>query len=249
MRTRSIPKLSRGTFLRLDVMTRIAVLAMFAVPLPAAQAQPGVGAIPNLQDGNASHPPGNPSNVSRQERASAQAAEKVRAECIQGRRTICGRILKVLPDGLVVESGYTSLMRPPLDKSWLVPGTVPAAREPNLVEGSEPACVCVGLVFLSDIPKSRSLKPKPYDYVVIQAYPAGQYHLHLGRALQRTARRFSALLQTAVSRQQRRRRNQAARDNTAPVAAGRAELRSGCPVSQPRPPRVRRGASEFLARF
>jgi hypothetical protein len=53
-------------------------------------------------------------------------------------------------------------------------------------------------VFLSDIPKSRSLKPRPYDYVVLQAYPAGQYTYTSAGTLQRTVRRFSALLQTAV---------------------------------------------------
>lgn len=49
-------------------------------------------------------------------------AEQIRAAGIQGRRSICGRILKILPDGLVVESGYTSLLRPELSHSWLVPG-------------------------------------------------------------------------------------------------------------------------------
>src|ERR1700728_4034466 len=78
-----------------------------------------------------------------------QAVETVRADCIQSRRIICGRILKVLPSGLVVDSGYTSLMRHPLDRSWLVPSTVQAEREPNLVEKNEPDCVCAGLVFVT----------------------------------------------------------------------------------------------------
>ena len=34
--------------------------------------------------------------------ALAQRVEDMRAECIQNRRLICGKILKVLPDGLVV---------------------------------------------------------------------------------------------------------------------------------------------------
>lgn len=63
-----------------------------------------------------------------------QAAETVRAQCIQNRRIICGRILKLLPGGFIVDSGYTSLMRQPLDHSWLIPGTVTTRREPNLVE-------------------------------------------------------------------------------------------------------------------
>src|SRR5882724_4299650 len=62
-----------------------------------------------------------------------QRTEQIRTACIQGRRSICGRILKVLPDGLVVESGYTNLLRSPLDRSWLVPGTATASRATNLI--------------------------------------------------------------------------------------------------------------------
>jgi hypothetical protein len=35
----------------------------------------------------------------------AQRYEQTRVDCIQARRTICGKILKVLPAGLVVDSG------------------------------------------------------------------------------------------------------------------------------------------------
>ena len=147
--------------------------------MPAVRAQTNVGANQNPQNGS--------------------AADQIRAECIQARGSICGRILKVLPGGLVVESGYTNLLRPPLDRSWLVPGTVETAREPNLVEANEPGCVCVGLVYLTDIPDRDAAKPKPYDYVVIQGYPAGQYTYTSVGTTQRTVRRFSAILQTAIA--------------------------------------------------
>jgi hypothetical protein len=130
--------------------------------------------------------------------ATAVRAERVRAECVQGRRCICGRILKVLPDGLVVESGYTSLLRPALYRSWLVPGTVPANRDPHLVEAKDPDSVCTGLVFLADSPKTRGVKAKPYDYVVLHAYPAGQYTYTSAGSIQRTVRRFACGLETAV---------------------------------------------------
>jgi hypothetical protein len=103
-----------------------------------------------------------------------QSTEQVRSECLAGRRMICGKILRVLPDGLVVESGYTDLLRPPLTTSWLVPGTVSATRTPNLVESREPGSVGVGTVFLTDLPRSRGKKPKPFDYVILLAYPAGE---------------------------------------------------------------------------
>lgn len=123
---------------------------------------------------------------------------RIRADCVQGRRSICGRILKVLPDGLVIESGYTNLVRYPLDRSWLVPGTAMANRTTGLVEGNEPGSMCVGLVFLTDIPKLRGTKPKQYDYVVIQGYPAGQYTYASLGTIERTVRRFSVGLQTAI---------------------------------------------------
>jgi hypothetical protein len=198
MKTRPIPNLSRGTCARLDLLAVIAVMVICAALLPTARAQTNARAVPNAQEGKASAPSEDPGSLPSRVRAIEETREKIRGDCIQGRRTICGRILKVLPDGLVVESGYTNLLRPPLDQSWLAPGTAQATRAPNLVEANEPGCVCVGLVFLTDIPKSRSAKPKPYDYIVIQGYPAGQYTYTSVGTTQRTVRRFSALLQTAI---------------------------------------------------
>jgi hypothetical protein len=127
-----------------------------------------------------------------------QAAEAVRADCIQGRRIICGKIVKLLPGGLVVDSGYTNLMRHPLDRSWLIPSTVEAEREPNLIEKNESDCVCVGLVYLTDLPKSRRTKPKVLDYVVLEAFPAGHFTYNSVGTIQRTVRRFSGSLPVAV---------------------------------------------------
>ena len=125
-----------------------------------------------------------------------QQIEAFRAECIEHRRTICGKILKVLPDGLVVESGYTNLMRAPLNHSWLAPGSVQAVLAANLVEGQQPDCVCVGLVFLTNLPKKPV--PKLYDYVDITGYPEGTYTYTSVGNLRRTVRRFSSKLSKAV---------------------------------------------------
>jgi len=128
-------------------------------------------------------------------------AEQIRAECLQGRRIICGKILKVLPGGLVVDSGYTNLLRPPFNKSWLISGTVTASRPASLVESHEPESVCVGVVFLTDVPKSRGAgaRPKPYDYVSLLGYPAGQYTYTSVGTVQKTVRRFSANLLKATN--------------------------------------------------
>jgi hypothetical protein len=65
-----------------------------------------------------------------------QSAEKARNSCINGRGSICGKIIQVLRDGLVIESGYTNLLREPLTSSWLEPGTATASRAANLSEGN-----------------------------------------------------------------------------------------------------------------
>jgi len=128
--------------------------------------------------------------------SAGRRVENARWESIQSRRIICGKILKVLPEGLVIDSGYTNLMRSPLDRSWLVPGTVAARPAVNLVEDNEPDAVCIGLVFLTDVPK----KPvaKPYDYVDLRGYLSGQYIYTSVGDVRRTIRRFSAKLSKAV---------------------------------------------------
>jgi hypothetical protein len=132
-------------------------------------------------------------------RTEAQRLEDIRLYCIQKRRTICGKILKVLPDGVVIDSGYTNIMRDPLNHSWLAPGSVQAQQATNLVEGDQPNCVCLGLVFLSNLPKKPS-KPaaRVYDYVNLTGYPAGQYTYTSVGDLRRTVRRFSAKLAAAI---------------------------------------------------
>jgi hypothetical protein len=130
--------------------------------------------------------------------AFAHEVEEARAACIQTRRRICGKIVRVLPEGLVVDSGYTNLMREPLTHSWLVPGTAEAIRPANLVEENQPGSVCVGLVFLRDIPKGAGVKPKVYDYVNMEAFPVGPHTYTSVGELQRTVRSFSSKLAKSV---------------------------------------------------
>ena len=128
--------------------------------------------------------------------AGSVRAEQIRTDCIKGRRLICGRVLKVSPDGLVVESGYTDLLRPPLTQSWVVPGTATASRDPAVLELNEAGTPCIGPVFLTDIPKRP--KVNNYDYVIITGYPAGQYAYSPAPGVEKTIRKFSAGLDTAV---------------------------------------------------
>ena len=121
--------------------------------------------------------------------------EQLRDRCIAERRSICGKILRIFPNGILVESGYTNLARGPLTKSWLVPGSVIASRAPNLVERRAPGAICVGNIFLTDLPRG---KPHQYDYVIIAGYPTGEFTYASVGVIQKTVRRFSANLDKAV---------------------------------------------------
>jgi len=129
-------------------------------------------------------------------RVVAQQAEQIRAVCVNARRRICGQVLRVTADGLVVDSGYTDLLRPELSQSWVAPGTVTTSRPANLVEENAPGSPCIGLVFLADIPKRPAVKI--YDYVIIEAYPAGEYIYQPVPGVTKNIRRFSARLEGAV---------------------------------------------------
>jgi len=132
----------------------------------------------------------------RTDAAMVARSEQIRAACIEGRRRICGKVLQILPEGLVVDSGYVGLLRPELTRSWVAPGTVSVTRPPNLVEEKIPGSVCVGLVMVTDIPKKPAVKP--YDYVILEAYPAGQYLYAPVPNVKKNIRRFSVGLLTAV---------------------------------------------------
>ncbi|HWW02560.1 MAG TPA: chitobiase/beta-hexosaminidase C-terminal domain-containing protein [Candidatus Acidoferrum sp.] len=123
-------------------------------------------------------------------------AEQIRTDCIKGRRLICGRVLRMFPDGLVVESGCSDLLRPPLTESWVVPGTATTSRDPAVLELNEPGTACIGLVFLTDIPQRP--KVNNHDYVVIIGYPAGQYVYSPAPNVGKTIRKYCAGLDTAV---------------------------------------------------
>ena len=130
-----------------------------------------------------------------------QHIQEMRAQCIAGRRIICGRIVRILPEGLIVESGYTDLLRPPLTGSWLAPGMAAATRTPKLVENKTPGSPCVGTVFVSDLPRLRGKKPQLYDYIILLAYPAGYYIYTSIGTVRKTVRHFTGDLAVSVRAQ------------------------------------------------
>jgi len=122
--------------------------------------------------------------------------EQIRMACIQGRRHVCGRVLQVTKSGLVVDSGYPSLLQPPLNRSWLTRATASPVRPPNQVEGVMPDSMAIGLLFLTDIPKRPAVHQ--YDYVSLTGYPAGQYDYVPMPGIHKTLRRFAGGLVTAL---------------------------------------------------
>lgn len=170
--------------------TRILLLFVIAVLSVSAQTN-------SLQSAGRAEPAPTATNEAL---SAALRFQKVRMDCIRARRIICGKIIKVLPEGLAVDSGYTNLMRAPLNKSWFIPGTVVATRPAGLIEANQPDAVCVGLIFLADLPKSKGKprKPKLYDYVNLEAFPIGMYTYTSVGAVQHTVRRFTTKLSTAT---------------------------------------------------
>jgi hypothetical protein len=126
----------------------------------------------------------------------ARQEEQLRARCIEGRRYVAGRVLQVLPEGLVVDSGYSALLSAPFNHSWVLSGTVSLNRDTSAIEEKKPNALCIGIVFLSNIPKRPAVKA--YDYVVLHGYPAGEYAYSPVPGVQKTVRRFSASLERAV---------------------------------------------------
>jgi hypothetical protein len=125
-----------------------------------------------------------------------QRAAEIRTACINGRRCVCGKVIKIVPEGLIVESGYTALMEPPFTESWVIPGGALVNRDSKLLERSEPASPCFGTVLLTDLPRRPVVKL--YDYVLLQAYPAGEYLYTPVPGVQKPIRKFAGGLDTAI---------------------------------------------------
>lgn len=125
-----------------------------------------------------------------------QRAAEIRVACINGRRCVCGKVVKIIPEGLIVDSGYTALMAPPFNQSWVISSGALVSRDSKVIERSEPASPCIGTVLLTDIPKRPAVKL--YDYVLLQAYPAGEYLYTPVPGVQKSIRKFAAGLDTAV---------------------------------------------------
>lgn len=111
---------------------------------------------------------------------------------------IAGRVVQVTPEGLVVESGYSKLLSPPFNSSWVVRGTALLQPDPHAVEQNRADAMCVGLVFLCNLPKRPAVRI--YDYVLLHGYPAGEHIYVPVPGIEKTIRRYSGSLERAMER-------------------------------------------------
>src|SRR5690349_20507264 len=93
----------------------------------------GFVAAAEISSTNASNPLVAPLNAGRTQPSAkvgtGLTTEEVRTRCIDGRRYIAGRVLQVNTNGIVVDSGYSKLLSPPFNRSWVVPGTASVNRD------------------------------------------------------------------------------------------------------------------------
>ena len=150
--------------------------------------------LPAVAQTNVSSSTNQTNHISAPERA--QRAAEIRTACINGRRCVCGKVIKIVPEGLIVDSGYTALMDPPFTQSWVIPGGAMVNRDSKLLERSEPASPCIGTVLLTDFPKRPAVEL--YGYVLLQAYPAGEYLYTPVPGVEKQIRKFAGGLDTAV---------------------------------------------------
>src|SRR5579863_6455765 len=125
-------------------------------------------------------------------------SEQIRNACLDGRRLICGRILEITKDGLVVESGYTGLDREPLNRSWIIPANVTVTLDKNAIESRIPGGYCYGTVLVTDLPKRGAPPIHKYDYILLLGYPAGEYQYVPVAPVTKTIRRFTGTIEMAV---------------------------------------------------
>ena len=77
-------------------------ILFFLAALPAL-AQTNVGGFTDRPGAISNSPPETFQSQTNRDPSIVEQAEQMRAACINGRRSICGKVLQILPDGLVVD--------------------------------------------------------------------------------------------------------------------------------------------------
>jgi hypothetical protein len=133
--------------------------------------------------------------------AQVLAAERARAEATQkrvqaGSRTVSGKVLQKLSEGLLVDSGADFLAKVGDTSTTITRGAIFKRKTVAFTEVNEPRALCLGLCLLQDDPRYRSIVDG--DYITVLAYPIGQYSYTAVSGGTKTVRKFTASLAKAI---------------------------------------------------
>ena len=128
-----------------------------------------------------------------QQRAAMAATQekynRLKARLVQGSRRVDGKILQKISDGLLVQSGdHGRALREYREDVY-------GARGGTMTEGNAPGAEALSLVLLQDYPDPNMVDDGHVDVI---AYPIGLYSYDSVGKSQKTVRKFSCNLDTAI---------------------------------------------------
>lgn len=131
------------------------------------------------------------------EDARRDSIAKAKKQLIDSSRTVAGKVIQKLPDGLLVDSGAEVMAE--VGKTEFTYGkySVSSVTHTGVGEGNQPGTTCLGLVLLQDHPRYSDMVDGAYVKVI--AYPIGQYQYTTVQNASKTVRKFSADLDRAFA--------------------------------------------------
>ena len=121
----------------------------------------------------------------------ARQLEGLKAIFASKSRTVSGKIIQKIPEGLLVESGQSEIDQVGhTDVEFDRMGNMSTSTTATLQEGDTARSLCLGLVLLEDHPRYDQLVDD--NVVVILAYPDGQFSYKSVGGGQKTVRKFTA---------------------------------------------------------
>jgi len=132
--------------------------------------------------------------------AQAQQLAGLKKAFAQGSRTISGKIIQKIPEGLLVDSGREAIDEVGhTDVEFDAQGNMGTSTTATLQEGDTAAAECLGLVLLEDHPREAQLVDD--NVVVMLGYPDGQFTYKAVSGGEKTVRKFTTDFNKAFSHQ------------------------------------------------
>jgi hypothetical protein len=128
----------------------------------------------------------------------AQELDALKKNFAQGSRTISGRIIQKIPEGLLVDSGREDIDEVGhKDIEFDSQGNMATSLTTTVQEGDTAGATCLGLVLLEDHPRAAELVDD--NVVVTIGYPDGQFSYKAVSGGQKTIRKFTTDFNKAFS--------------------------------------------------